>query len=264
VRAWTSASTVMLINGDRLRVEQGPDGRTAVAEMSGHDGLFTLSVGGVTEEIPGDALPYLGHGLARSLFNVALLRRAEAHGRLPVRVTFHGARPVLPGVIVTSWGNGSAEGYLTTGSAGTFGAALTRQARLDQASGRYGTDGLFAGNTTIALAGARPAPARPAIRSAGPKYTVTVTGTNLSGKPDSGDELILIDAENVNNNYSATFNDGSAEFSVPASTYWVIAGFESDDQQARGGPVMRPGRSGSIRCRSSRPSAGCGATPARR
>jgi hypothetical protein len=226
----------MLINGDRLRVEQGPDGRTAVTEMSGHDGLFSLGADGVTEEIPGDALPYLGHGLARSLFNVALLRRAEAHGRLPVRVTFHGARPALPGVTVTSWGNGSAGGYLTIGSAGMFGAALSRQARLDQASGRYGTDGLFAGNTTVSLAGvrpapARPAPARPATQSTAPKYTVTVTGTNGSGQPDSGDQVILVNAENVYTFYQGTFKDGSATFSVPASTYWVEAGYETDDQQ---------------------------------
>jgi hypothetical protein len=218
--------TVLLINGDRLAVTPVPGGRIAIADTPAtprQDALVSVHADSTTEEIPVDVLPYLGHGLAPSLFNVPLLRRAEVHGRLPVRVTFRGPRPSLPGVTVTSWGDGSAAGYLTARSAKVFGAALARRFRLDQASGRYGS--LFAGNATIAVAGA----ARPATQPARSKYTLTVTGTNLSGKPDSGDVVWVLDADDPSTNllYQGTLHDGSATFSVPTATYWVIGQFST-------------------------------------
>jgi len=225
-----SADTVVLIDGERLTVAPGPDGRTAIVvrpSLSGRDALVGLHSGGTTEEMPADALPYLGHGLDPSLFNVTLLRRAETDGRLPVQITFRGATPSLPGVTITSQGSGFARGYLTAGSARAFGAALARQSRLDLASGRYGADGLFAGNTAITLAGAGRPAAPSATRSAGSRYTLKVTGTNLSGKPDSGDTAWVFDAgdPNVNLPQIGAFHDGSATFSVPTATYWVIGDF---------------------------------------
>ncbi len=82
-------------------------------------------------------MPYLGRGLKPSLFEPSALLRAEAGGRLPVRVSFDGHRPALPGVTVTSSGVGSEQGYLTTSSARAFGAALARQFRADHARASY-------------------------------------------------------------------------------------------------------------------------------
>src|SRR6266700_1645499 len=48
-------------------------------------------------------------------------------GRLPVRVSYHGRVPALPGVILTHAAGGTADGYLTAASAAAFGAALQRQ-----------------------------------------------------------------------------------------------------------------------------------------
>ncbi len=145
-----------------------------------------LQLGRVREEIPADALPYLGRGLDPSLFSVAALQRAESGGRLPVQLAFTGRRPALPGVTITRSGPRSADGYLTAASAIRFGAALARQVRADHARASYGADGLFGGGVQIALAGtARQAPARPAFRM----HTLTVTGSNLSGQADNGDEV---------------------------------------------------------------------------
>ena len=61
-----------------------------------------LRLAGRSFEIPADALPYLGHGLDPSLFDLAALRRLEHDGRLPVRVSYQGQVPVLPGIRITS------------------------------------------------------------------------------------------------------------------------------------------------------------------
>ena len=63
---------------------------------------------------------------------------------------------------ITRASGGTATGYLTASSAVRFGAALNRQFIADHAHGSYGTDGLFGGGLSIALAGVAPGPARPA------------------------------------------------------------------------------------------------------
>ena len=164
-----AARPLLLINGIRLMSTPAPRGGQAIMLLrSAGDGLLSLKLGSVREEIPADALPYLGRGLDPSLFSVAALQRAEAGGRLPVRVAFAGRRPALPGVTITRAGAGSADGYLTGASARTFGAALARQVRRDHARASYGADGLFGGRVRIGLAGAAPvAPARSLLNWAG-------------------------------------------------------------------------------------------------
>jgi hypothetical protein len=71
----------------------------------------------------------------------------------------------------------------------------------------------------------------PAPRQAGPAYTVTVTGTDISGRPAGGlDQVFLYNADNsAKFDNSATsverFTNGAATFQVPAGHYWAVGDF---------------------------------------
>jgi hypothetical protein len=219
---------VLLIDGTRLQVTRLPGAGNAVAPVPGSSarGLLSLRTGDATEEIPADMLPYLGHGLDASLFNLGDLERSEAHGRLPVRLTFTGKAPDLPGVTITSAGRGTADGYLTPAGADAFGSALHRQfSTADHGTG----GGLFADGAAIALAGA-PVSA-PVVRPQYAMHTFTVTATNSAGKPDTGDTVVVFDGADLQafgldfNASVSTFFHGVAKFSVPTGNYWVIGSF---------------------------------------
>ncbi|HTS99324.1 MAG TPA: hypothetical protein VMI33_22165 [Streptosporangiaceae bacterium] len=223
-----SARTVTLINGDRLAVAVSPSG-VAAATAGGAGGLASalirLRLAGQAYEIPADALPYLNRGLSPDLFDLGPLLRAEAGGRLPVRVSYRGALPALPGVRITRSGGGIAQGYLTAASAPAFGAALARQFAADHRRGSYGTDGMFAGAVSIGLPGAA-APTRPDF----PMHTLTVTGTDLAGQPDTGDVVGVFNVDNLLKfgdpiETSNVFDQGVAKFSVPAGHYMAIGLF---------------------------------------
>jgi hypothetical protein len=234
-RAEAVARPVLLPDGEQLTVTPEPGGRSAVIDRPPAGipaSLISLSTGGHAEEIPADALPYLGRGLDPSLFDLSVLQRSESLGRLPVRVTFRERRPSLPGVTITQSGPGNEAGYLTGSSARAFGAALARQFHADHARDSYGRDGLFADGVSIAVDGAlAPAPrSRPDL----PKHVLTVTATNLSGKPDNGDVAFAYNVDDLALisdpvfNYR-TFHNGVAKFSVPAGHYVVIGDFEGPD-----------------------------------
>jgi len=201
--------------------------------VRGSAGVLVLRQGSRADYIPADALPYLGRGLNPDLFSLAALRRAESGKRLPVRMTFSGRRPALPGVIVTRSGAGAASGYLTATSARRFGAALARQFRADHARARYGTDGLFARSLSLGLAGAPglPSPARQASARAGFRLrALTVTGTDRRGRPDNGDMVVVMNAANWQRfgdpiESTGFFYQGVAKFAVPAGPYWAIGDF---------------------------------------
>lgn len=234
--ALPGSRTVLLINGDSVRVPRGGPGRGPGVVTTTGSGLagsvLQLSLSGKSYEIPAAALPYLGRGLDPSLFNVPLLAGRETGGRLPVEVAYRGGRPSLPGVTITTAAAGIAHGYLTAASAHMFGAALVRQFLADHPRGSYGQDGLFGGGVTVWLAGitgpavglGRPARAGYAL------HTLTVTGTNLAGKADTGDPVVVFNADNT-----ALFGDGfenvnffyrgTAKFSVPAGHYWALGDF---------------------------------------
>ena len=224
-----AARSLVLINGDRLLVRTTPRGGRVIALSlaPGSGPLSSLNLGQRAETIPADAQPYLGQGLDASLFDLSSLQLAEAGGRLPVQVTFAGRRPALPGVTITRWGRGTASGYLTASSARIFGAALARQARADYARASYGTDGLFSGGVDIALAGTA---ARTRARPRFAMHPLTVTATNLQGKPATGGSLTVVNAGDWQkfgdpNEVYSTFYHGTAKYSVPAGTYWAIAAF---------------------------------------
>jgi hypothetical protein len=189
-----------------------------------------LSAAGRVLDIPADALPFLGRGLDPSLFEVSALRRLEHDGRLPVRISYRGQPPALPGITITRAADGTARGYLTATSAARFGTALSRQFAADHHRASYGTDGLFARHATITLAG----PAQPAQRSR-PRFTehtLTVHGINLAGRPDTGDEVTVFNADRAARfsdpiESDRTFYHGIARLSVPAGHYWAIGTFAS-------------------------------------
>jgi hypothetical protein len=225
-----SPQTVLLINGDRVTVTRTPSGlREAVtrAPASGPNGaLVKLAVGGSAYEIPADALPYLNQGLSLALFDLGSLAKLESGGRLPVQVSYQGRLHALPGVTITSSGGGTARGYLTAASAMVFGAALARQAAADHARASYGSDGIFAGGVSIGLPGQSVAPpARPDF----PMHTLTVKGTNLAGRPDTGDTVVILDTDSTLFDAQigsvSVFYHGTAKYSVPAGHYLAIGYF---------------------------------------
>ena len=221
---------VLLVNGDRVMVSATGHTRGTAVVHAASKGLgaasLSYSVGGHHYVIPAAAVPYLGHGLDWSLFDISSLAARETAGRLPVRISSAGRRHALPGVTVTGSSAGVASGYLTAASARVFGAALVRQFQADRRSGSYGRDGMFAGGESVALAGAAAAPARPDL----PMHVLTVTATNLSGQPDTGDVVFVFNQDN-----SALFGDpfgsmndfyhGSTKFSVPAGNYLALGMF---------------------------------------
>ena len=230
--ATTAPRTLTLINGDRVAVSATRSGglvaTVARATTDGIGGaMVRLDLGGKAFQIPADALPYLNRGLSPALFELSSLAGAESAGRLPVQVGYHGRVPRLPGVTITSSRGGTARGYLTAASAAVFGAALARQFVADHAHGSYGTDGMFAGGVSIGPRG------QAAARAARPHFvmhTLTVTGTNLAGEPDTGD---LVSVYNVDNllkfgdplETTNVFDDGSVKFSVPAGHYMAVGVF---------------------------------------
>jgi hypothetical protein len=230
--------SVLLVNGDRLllgaagapaaaRVVPGAAGSLAgalVALGSGRSGLV----------IPQVALPYLGRGLDPALFRVSSLLAAGAVGQVPVTVTYQGKVPSLPGVHVTGASGGVARGYLTAAGARAFGAALARQFLADHPRGSYGQDGMFADGVSVSLAGSPAGAARAALAPRhSPRFrmhTLTVTATDTTGQPDTGDDVLVLSADNTTrfDDFIATdnfFDHGVTKFSVPAGHYWAIGDF---------------------------------------
>jgi hypothetical protein len=226
---------VLLITGVQLAVLAGPGGRPVTALIpppspapAGSTSILTMGQPGHLSEVPADALPFLGRGLDPALFSVAALQRAEHGGRLPVRVSYRGQVPSLPGVTITSAAAGTAEGFVTARSAPRFGAALHRQYLADHDRAAYGTDGLFGHGVSITLAGAPvPAPIRPRFVM----RTLTIHATSLAGRPDNGDVVFLTSADDTRRGTAhSIFRDGVARVSVPVGRYWATGEFMTTDK----------------------------------
>jgi hypothetical protein len=228
--------SVFLINGEQVGVPaQGPAGQVVGTDSGGS--LQVLTLGGHSYVLPDDAVPYLGHGLDPSLFEVSALARAESGGRLPVRVSYTGQTPDLPGVTITSSGSGpatghhTATGYLTAAGAAKLGAALARQYTADRTRASYGQDGLFAHGASLALASApTTGSAAKTTTTKTTEYTLTVDGTNRSGQPDNGDYVVVSNVDNSRlfsnpKDVIGVFHNGVAKFTVPAGNYWAVGEF---------------------------------------
>jgi len=224
---------LVLINGDRLvtggrfpRLLPGAASPAAAA-------LLAMGTGSSSWVVPAVAVPFLGRGLDPALFRVASLASAEAAGRLPVTVSYRGPVPSLPGVVITGAAGGTARGYLTAAGARAFGAALVRQFAADHARASYGRDGMFGGGVSVRLAGSPAGAARAALARhpvAFPMRTLTVTGTNLAGKPDTGDVVAVFNTDRASRfadpvESQNVFDHGATRFSVPAGHYWVLGLF---------------------------------------
>ncbi|HXJ28920.1 MAG TPA: hypothetical protein VNH17_24650, partial [Streptosporangiaceae bacterium] len=236
------ARSLTLINGQQISLRPGPGGRLSVTAMAPADdsfsGLERLTFCGQVAEIPAVAVPFLGRGLDPRLFLVRSLLRAEHGGRLPVRLAWAGSRrPALPGVTITRAGPGTAAGYLTPAGGRAFGAALRRQAAADHRRASYGTDGLFAHGLSVTLAGTRALPRTPGRATSAPpghprfaQHTLTVRATNLAGRPDNGDTVLVFNADNCSRfgdpfETENVFRHGVTKFSVPAGHYWAFGDF---------------------------------------
>ena len=229
--------TVLMINGNRLLLPAA-GGPRALGILPGAAGparpLVGLDLGGTVLAIPRVALPFLGRGLAPGLFEASALRRAETGGRLPVTVTYRGKVPALPGMTITLARGGTAQGYLTAAGRGHLrrgaGPPVRRRSRHGQLrQGRHvrrrgvGQPGRVAGRCRAA-----PAPRHaPGFRM----HTLTVTGTNLAGQPDTGDAVFVFDADNAQRyddpvESESFFDHGIAKFSVPAGHFWALGIFQ--------------------------------------
>jgi hypothetical protein len=225
------ARQVLLINGNRVQVSAdgggSPSGVVVPAAGGGVAGsVVSLGLGARTYEVPAAAVPYLGRGLDPDLFDTSELLARETGGLLPVQVSYRGQVPVLPGIRITSSGDGTAEGYLTASSALVFGAALDRQYGADRDRGSYGTDGMFADGVSIALAGTV---SSSAVHPDYVMHTLTVNATDLAGSPDTGDLVLLVNVDNTSLvdllSSESEFYDGTAKYSVPSGHYFALGIF---------------------------------------
>src|ERR1022692_1286016 len=219
-------NSVLLINGDRVQVTSAhgaPHIAMVAPAASGTQARSMLiwGVGGRTYVIPAAVLPYVGSSLNLSLFDLPALQRLEKDGRLPLRISFRGHLPELPGVRITRFGASTAQGYLTAASARLFGAALDRQLIADHVRGSYG-GGIFARVRSISLAGSAAPTAMPDY----PMRTLTVRGTDLNGTPDNGDSVLITSVDNSNRfGGIGAFYHGLAKLSVPTGHYWAVGDF---------------------------------------
>jgi hypothetical protein len=233
-----AARSVLLVNGDRL-LPGAAGAPAAVRVLPGTAGplasaLVALGPGGSGLVIPRMAVPYLGRGLDPALFRISSLLAAGASTRVPVTVTYQGHVPSLPGVHLTGASGGVAHGYLTAAGARAFGAALARQFLADHAKGSYGQDGMFADGVSVSLAGSPAGAARAALAPPhSPRFrmhTLTITATNTAGQPDTGDDVLVLNADNFTRfddpiESDNIFGNGVTRFSVPAGHYWAIGDF---------------------------------------
>jgi hypothetical protein len=95
---------------------------------------------------------------------------------------------------------------------------------------------MFADGVSVSLAGSPAGAARAALmprRAPGFRmHTLTVTATNTSGQPDTGDDVMVLNADSIPRfddpiESDNIFSNGVTKFSVPAGHYWAIGDFLS-------------------------------------
>jgi hypothetical protein len=173
-----------LVTGERVALGTSPTGTpTAQIVRAASDGpasqLKIVTLNGHVYAIPASAMAYFGRYLDPSLFDATAIAAAGFGERLPLRITFAGTLPSLPGVTITSASGGSARAYVTRNSAKDFGAALADQATTDSLAGWPRSDALFGSITSIAPI----LPSSPTVTPQFPQTTVIINGFSRSGAP---------------------------------------------------------------------------------
>lgn len=209
-----ASASITTVTGAQVTVAGS---RIVVTRAGASRGFLHLTLGGQAYLVPSTAVPYLGRGLDLSLFRLNALAAAERSGRVQLTITYSGRVPALPGVRITAAGAGRARGYLTTASATQFGAMLARRA--------------LAPNVGVSMVGASSAHRHAAT----PTHTLTVTGTNLAGKPDTGDQVYVTDVVNANDLFGGltTFKNGVAKLTIPSGKFWAVGAFTDPDGALR-------------------------------
>jgi hypothetical protein len=248
VMASRRASTVTLPTGDHVRVVTTSGQVHVEVQPAATSGpgrvLTTRRLGSQISVVPAVAEPYLGRFLDRSLFDVTRIRAGlKSDGRLPIRISYQGATPSLPGVHITSAASGVATGYLTPSSSAAFGRALTAQWKADSKAGWPARTTLFDGVTKIVTDLPGSAGATPKF----PMYTLIVKAVGPDGKPLAEGEAGVMNVDNGQKYIGFVgFENGEARISVPAGNYDVIADtFEYDD--ATGKAAVRIATAGNYR-----------------
>jgi hypothetical protein len=225
-------TTVLLPTGQRVWVTgTGTSANVAIHRAAGDGGqpMLTQRRAGQTYVVPASALPYLGHGLDRELFNVTHPATKGKAGRVMLKVTYPKARPTVTGLTVTSTSKGSARGYVTATSAAAFGRFVRARFQADQ--GRSGPPALFAGGATLSPATlATPTAAKTGTaKKAAATVTVTVTAIGADGQPLTTVQASLDNArEFATETPNLTFTKGVATVKVAPGDYMIEAGDITD------------------------------------
>ncbi|WP_327293570.1 hypothetical protein [Streptomyces sp. NBC_01197] len=233
--AAAAPAALTLVTGDRVMVTSA-GGRTAYTPVGSSRGAAFHEIrrpDGDVDVIPATAVPFLGHGLDPSLFDVSALRTDGDTGRVPVRLSFAaGHAPTAPaGVTLTSVSGNTATGYLTSASAAEFGAALRRRA---------GPGPMPPGLTRMALAGApeqapattsAPAPTHAPTQARYALSPVQLNVTDLAGAPAANALVTLVNTDSFARQRAeqVPVSDGVAKLQSPAGHYMLIAWFQDQD-----------------------------------
>jgi len=216
-----AARGVTLVTGDSVRVTKDAKGRTIVAGLpatrSGAGAAFqTVTTPKRTYAVPFSARPYLGRFLDPTLFDVTALSRAGVGARIPVRLTFSGAKvPAVPGLTVTSSTTGAASGYLTAASARRFGGALAAQYRTD-AKAHFPKRATLFGVTRVVADFSVP----PLVTPHYPMRTLIIKVLGSDGAPVPFGVVDVYNTDSFARFASfAVVQDGEARISVPLGTY---------------------------------------------
>jgi hypothetical protein len=220
-----SSHMVTLLTGERVLVGTSPDGRPMLriirsARHGTASQLTTASLNGDEYVIPASAQPYLGRYLDPALFDVTSLAAAGPMDRTALHITFKpGRTPSLPGVTITTSGNGVASGYVTPHSARVFGAALAAQAEADARDGWPASSSLFGSVTGIGPDLAAP----PSVDPHFLQVTLIIKAISHTGAPVPFGFGFLMNADN-GSRYAAfvLIVNGEARVSVPLGHYMGI------------------------------------------
>jgi hypothetical protein len=230
------ARGVLLPTGQRVWVSgSGAKARVAIQRAAGDSGqsMITMRRSTGTYVVPASALPYLGHGLDRELFNVSGRHSpASSAVRVPVSIRYRSQVPQVPGVTVSSRSGGVARGYLTAKSARSFGRSLQARFAADAAAGWKRRPTLLGADARLESAAPKPVQVQAAtvVRSAEAakqakqaKVTLTVKAIGVDGKPLAWGEAGLTDFTDPEGSSDLEFKNGSATVKVSPGRYALEA-----------------------------------------